>query len=181
MEKDELNLRRLRSLVESAYDFLHDANGHPKVLLYGSVDAHIKEMWRLWNLLTDTWSEYRRYSKEFLSELCEDMRNMKIRTKGKIHPLKSINTIANQQNRLYAMTSPNSHRRQILDEIFCRYYTNIEQTKEYQNKFKEAYDFSYNDITCTHLRHEIKDAQAKTAGYAHADYLKFPKSIYAKQ
>ena len=75
-------LRRLRNFGLAAYNFLHECDGHQGVLLYGDVEAHIKEMWHLWHLLDGTWNESRRFSEDYLTKMCEDMRNKPIRTKG---------------------------------------------------------------------------------------------------
>lgn len=179
MDNSDLVLKRLRDFGQSAYDFIHEADGHPAVLLYADVEAHIKEMWRLWNLLTGTWNEFRRYSREYMNELCSGMRNKPIRTKGKIHPLKSIWQIANQENRMMYGLHPGTPRYEKLQSIFRRYYQNIQNTEEYKEAFQLAYDFAFNDITRTHIAEDIRDAEAKTSGYGRADRIKFPREVYA--
>lgn len=179
MDNSDLVLKRLRDFGQSAYDFIHEADGHPAVLLYADVEAHIKEMWRLWNLLTGTWNEFRRYSREYMNELCSGMRNKPLRTKGKIHPLKSIWLIADQENRLLNNVRRGTPRYEKIRQILDRYYHNIESTEEYKSAFKEAYDFCYCDITKTHIREEIRHAEATTAGYGRADRIKFSREVYA--
>jgi len=179
MDNTDFILRRLQSFGDAAYDFINEANGHPAVLLYGDVEAHIQEMWRLWNLLSGTWDEHKRYSKEYMNHLCSGMRNKPIRIKGKIHPLKSLWQIANQENRMMYRLRPNTPRYEKVREIFCRYYHNIENTEKYKSAFKEAYDFCFCDITKTHVREDIRHSESLTAGYGRADKVKFPREVYA--
>ena len=92
---------------------------------------------------------------------------------------KSIRQIADQQNRLYAMTMPGSERRKRIDAIFNRYYANIEATEEWKKAFEESYSYVAGNPMNWDMPQECYDPIAKTAGYGAADHVKFPRSVYA--
>lgn len=172
-------LRLLRQLGDNAYKFLHECDGHPALLLLGDKETHIKEMWRLWNSLDGTWNEERRYSRDCMDQLCEDIRKKPIRTRGKIHPLKSIWDLAEQSNRMYYRLRLGSERRQRVDAIFSRYFANIQATKKWRDAFEEGYDWVAGDPMNWGMPQESYDPFARTAGYAQADHILFPRSVYA--
>ncbi len=175
-------LKQLRNLGTSAYKFLHECEGHPGILFCGSVEEHINEMWRLWHLLDGTWDEPYRFTESHLTKTCEEMRNKPIRTKGKIFPLKSANTLCDQLARIRALAwsntfggEKNPHFKKAM-EISQRYGDNMAKTKEWKDAFQEGYKRvqSTNYLGCD------VEAEAITAGYGNAYAIKFPKSVYAQ-
>lgn len=175
-------LIELRKLGENAYLFLHECNGHPGILFGKNVEAHITEMRRLWHTLDGTWDEVHRYSEDFLKKTFSEMRNKPIRTKGKIYPMKSGNSICDQMNRIvglaggYCYGNTNTHLKKAL-EISDRYGKNISSTKEYKDAFQKGYDSVMTDIT--KAGYSSQESEALTAGYGEAYAVKFPREVYA--
>lgn len=172
----------LRKLGDNAYKFLNECNGHTGVLFEKNVESHINEMWRLWHSLDGTWDESYRYTKDYLTKMCEDMRKKKIRTKGKCFPLKSGNSICNQMNRIvvlaggYSYGNPNVHLKRAIS-IVEHYGKNIAATKEWKDAYKAGYDLVTSDIT--KVGFSSVESEAVTSGYAKAYAVKFPREVYA--
>lgn len=176
-------VRRLRNFGDAAYKFLHECDGHRGILLYGDVESHIKEMWHLWHLLDGTWDEHRRYTEDYLKKMCEDMRKKPIRTKGKIFPFKSGNSLCDQMTRIRSLAWPNiygeemnPHYKRAL-KIEERYGKNMSNTKEFKDAFQKGYDWVMSDMTLDGL--SFREAQARTAGYGDAYRVRFPREVYA--
>ena len=173
-------LRLLLQLIDKANKFLNECDGHPELLLNRDKEKHIKEMWREWRMLNGTWNADRRPDEESMEKLCDDIRKKPVRTKGKVYLLKCIKALAEQQNRIYARTRPGSERRKRIDAIFNRYYANIEATYEWKKAFADGYSYVSGDPMNWGMPEESYDHIAKTAGYADADRVLFPRSVYAK-
>lgn len=181
--ENDFLLRRLRNFGYAAYKFLNECDGHRGILLNGDVELHISVMWSLWNLLGGTWNESYRFTRDYLKKMCEDMRNKPIRTKGKIFPFKSGNSLCDQMTRIRALAFPfiygkemNPHYKRAL-EIEKRYGKNISETKEWKDAFQKAYDWAMRDIT--HIGFSDTEAKARTAGFAAAYCVKLPREVYA--
>lgn len=93
---------------------------------------------------------------------------------------KSINDIANQENRitraLGGFDARNTPRYRRVQGIADRYYANIQNTPTWQRAFYETRnrELAANPT----LRESVRRAQANTAGYGVADNIRFPRRVY---
>ena len=92
---------------------------------------------------------------------------------------KSVNDIANQENRLTRAlgNNENNPRLQRVQRIANRYYANIERSRTWQRTWENAYE---NRLATTprYLREENQRAEARTAGYGAADRVRVSQRIY---